>query len=244
MEEYNDIDLRPYLLAVAQRWYWIILAALLAAGTVAIISMQLPKTYTATASLVLFIRQTGSQVGVNESIISVETIDIGARRQGLLALAASSVVEAQLRPEDVQRVAPAGYQPGMLTEQINVDSDGDLINISAEAPSPEQAQALADTWAGTYVSYVKTLYTDEHSEVQLAGKALLPTEPSAPRVSLNAILAGLLGSALAVGLILLLTLTRQPTPRPERARDSRNVNLRMKPSAPDGQRVASQAHRE
>ena len=228
MEEYDDIDLRPYLLVVARRWYWIVGAALLAALAAAIISMQLPKTYTATASLLLFIRQTGSQVGVNQSIISVETIDIAARRQGLLALAENSAIEAQFRPEDLQRVATAGYQAGMFTGRINVDADGDLVHISADAPSPEQAQALADTWANTYVGYVKTLYTDEHSQVQLAGKALLPTTPSGPQVSRNAIFAGLVGGALAVALILILTLARQPTVRPDRARDSRSLG--MKPS--------------
>jgi capsular polysaccharide biosynthesis protein len=241
MEEYDDIDLRPYLLAVARRWYWIVAATLLAAAIAAGISMQMPKSYTATASLVLFIRQTVSQVGVNQSIISVETIDIAARRQGLLALARSNAIEAQIRPEDLQRVAPADYQPGVLTGRINVEADGDLISISAHAPSPEQAQVLADVWANTYVGYVKTLYNDEHSQVQLAGKALLPAAPSGPQISRNLIFAGLLGASAAVALILILTLVRQTLARPDRARDSRAVAVRPGRSVGqrDGQPIAS-----
>lgn len=208
MQEYDDIDLRPYLTAVARRWYWIIVGALLTALIVAGISTQWSKTYTATSSVLMFIRQTGSQVGANEPLVRIETIDISARRQGLLALAESSAIETQIKPEDFQRVAPADYKPGELTKQITINANGDLLTVSASAPSPEQAQALADIWASTFVSYTDTLYTDEHSQVQLAGKALLPTEPSEPRVARNAVFAGLIGGLVATAIIMLLALLR------------------------------------
>lgn len=202
MQEYDDIDLRPYLTAVARRWYWIVVGALLAALLGAGISTQMPKEYTATTSVLMFIRQTGSQVGANEPLVRIETIDIPSRRQGLLALAESPAIETQIKPEDLQRVAPAGYTPGTLTKQITVNATGDLISVAATAPTPEQAQTLADIWSNTFVSYVDTLYTDEHSQVQLAGKALLPTEPSSPRIALNAVFAGLIGGLVATATIM------------------------------------------
>jgi uncharacterized protein involved in exopolysaccharide biosynthesis len=213
MQEYDDIDLRPYLVAVARRWYWVVGVALLAALLAAGISNQLPKAYTATSSVLLFIRQTGSQVGANDPLVRIETIDVAARRQGLLALAGSSAIETQIAPADLQRVAPAHYTPGTLTERITITSDGDLLTIAAVAPTPEQAQALADIWASTFVSYADTLYTDEHSEVQLAGKALLPTTPSEPQIARNVISAGLLGSLLATLGIMLWAITRRSTTR-------------------------------
>ncbi|HEY0605064.1 MAG TPA: Wzz/FepE/Etk N-terminal domain-containing protein [Herpetosiphonaceae bacterium] len=202
MQEYDDIDLRPYLTAVARRWYWIVVGALLAALVVAGISTQLPKEYTATASVLMFIRQTGSQVGANEPLVRIETIDITARRQGLLALAESPAIETQIKPEDLQRVAPASYTPGTLTEEIAINATGDLLTVAATAPTPEQAQLLADVWANTFVSYVDTLYTDEHSQVQLAGKALLPIKPSFPRIALFAVFAGLIGGLVATAIVM------------------------------------------
>jgi uncharacterized protein involved in exopolysaccharide biosynthesis len=209
MQEYDDLDLRPYLVAVARRWYWVLGVALLAALLAAGVSSQLPKAYTASSSVLLFIRQTGSQVGTNQPLLRIETIDITARRQGLLALAHSPAIETQIAPADLQRVAPANYRPGMLSSRIAIEADGDLLTISAVAPTPEQAQALADIWATTFVSYADTLYTDEHSQLQLVGKALRPLAPSEPQVQRNAIFAGLLGGVFATaGIVLWAVVSR------------------------------------
>ena len=241
MQEYDDIDLRPYLIAIARRWYWIVVGALVAALIAAGISAQLPRAYTATASVLMFIRQTGSQVGTNEPLVRIETIDITARRQGLLALVQNSAIETQIKPDDLQRVAPAGYVPGSLTQQIATDADGDLLTIAATAASPEQAQALADIWASTFVSYADTLYTDEHSQMQLAGKALLPTQPSSPQVLLNIGAAGLIGGIAVTAIILLLTLLR-PATHAIRRKD-RQTAARGRNSAQPITRVsASQTH--
>lgn len=216
MQEYDDIDLRPYLAAVARRWYWIVGLAVLAALIVAGVSMQLPQTYTATSSVLLFIRQTGSQVGVNEPLVRIETIDIVARRQGILALAKNPAIEAQIRQEDLERVAPASYAPGSLTKQIAIDADGDLLTISASAPTPQQAQALADLWTNTFVSYADTLYTDEHSRIQIVGKALPPVQPSSPQAARNALFAALMVSLAAVPLVAFWSQRRRLQPSTER----------------------------
>ncbi|HEX6289122.1 MAG TPA: hypothetical protein VFZ66_08015 [Herpetosiphonaceae bacterium] len=216
MQDYDDVDLRPYMLAVARRWYWVVIGALLVAVIVAGVSMSLPKTYTATSSVLLFIRQTGSQVGVNEPIVRIETIDITARRQGLLALAQSDAIEAQIQPDVLKQLVPGGYQPGTLTRYISVRADGDLLKISASAASPEQARALADAWATTYVNYVKALYTDQHSEVQLAGRALTPLGPSSPQTTLNTLVGGVAGALIGIVLALLIDVMRTPAPAARR----------------------------
>jgi uncharacterized protein involved in exopolysaccharide biosynthesis len=219
MEDYDDIDLRPYMLAIAKRWYWVVASALLLAAIAAGVSTVLPKQYTATASVLLFIRQTGSQVGVNQPIVSIETIDIVSRRQGLLALAQSDAIEAQIQPDVLKQVASGAYRPGMLAQQIKVRAEGDLLKISAYGASPEQAQRLADTWATTYVNYVKTLYTDEHSQVQMAGAALQPLGPSTPNIVLNTLIGGVIGALIGAALALFQTSRRQRAPATQRRID-------------------------
>lgn len=203
--EYDEIDFRPYIVAVIRRWYWIIASALLIAGATGGLLTLVPKTYAATAAVVIQIQQTGSQLGVNNALLNIETIDAGARRQGLVSLATSEVIESRIDPATLARLAPANYKPGMIVRRnlVQVQADGDLLNIRASAPSPQQAKELVDLWATTYVDYAKTLYTDQHSQVQLASAALIPFEPSGPPIIRYAVLAGILGGLLTIGGIIL-----------------------------------------
>lgn len=218
MEENDDIDLRPYVIAIVRRWPWIIGAALLAGLLAVGVTSMLPKTYTATASVLMFIRQTGSQVGSAEPILSIETIDVNSRRQGLLGLAENSAIEARIPPDVLARVTPPDYKPGMIVERdyINITANGDLLTVTARAETPQQAQELANVWASTYVDYTKTLYTDQHSNVTLVGNAVLPFEPSGPNAVRNAVVAALLAAIGAVAGIVLIELTGARLALPQR----------------------------
>lgn len=195
-----EIDLRRYLSAILRRWSWIIAAALIAAITAAGVSSLLPKKYTATATILMLIEQTRMQVGPTAPMMSVEAIDAGSRRQGLLTLAQSTTIEAKLPPDVVKRVTSVGYRPGMLVQrkQLEATANGDLVEISATAPSAAQAKELADAWATTYVNYANSLFTDQHSNVQLAGAAVLPWKPTSPSVVVNTLLAAVAGAMLGI----------------------------------------------
>ncbi|MDP9310899.1 MAG: Wzz/FepE/Etk N-terminal domain-containing protein [Chloroflexota bacterium] len=200
--EPTDFDLRPYVMGVLRRWHWLITAMVLTALVAGAVSLVLPKKYAATAPVLIFIRQTGSELSANTPLLSIETIDVESRRQGLLALATSETVETQLPADVVNRVAGARYRPGLFLqrEQISASAEGDLIKIQAVAPSSQQAKALADAWATTYVAQVQKLYTDEHSSVQLAGDALAPLAPISPDLPKNIAAGAFVG--LLVGIIL------------------------------------------
>jgi uncharacterized protein involved in exopolysaccharide biosynthesis len=220
----NDtIDLRPYLAGIAKRWYWPIGIAMIGAIAAWIIAMQIQPTFTATSSVLVFIRQTGSQVGVNEPILRIETIDTGARRQGLVALAQSNTIEAQLPDDAIQQAAPADYRPGRLTQRISARAEGDLISISARGSSPQQAKALADTWTRTFAAYANETYTDQHSEVRLAGDALLPYEPTSPRTAMMIALGLGLGFLLGITLALAETSTGRSLLRFGRTADAQHA---------------------
>lgn len=203
-----EIDLRKYAVAILRRWRLIVLAAIVSAGIALGLSLVLPKTYTATASALIFIRQTGSQLGTNEPLLNIETIDVGSRRQGLVALASSETIEAQLPPHVVQQATPPNYRPGMLVRSglIEVGLNGDLINITAKGSTPSQAKTLVDAWMNTYIAVVDQFYTDEHSTVRLAGEAIAPYQAASPRIGINTITAGIAGVILGTIMVLLLEL--------------------------------------
>lgn len=216
--EHAEIDIHPYLAEIVRRWYWIILGVLLTALPAAALLLLQPPTYSATSSVLMLIRQTGSQIGLNQPLVSVETIDVGARRQGLLALSRNTAVESRLPQDVIDRIALANYRPGMFIQQnlIQVRADGDLINISAEATSPEQAKLLADAWATTYVEYVGTLYNDDHSQIQLASQAVLPFEPNGPQVVRNTLIAAVLGALVSLFVIIIQTFFATQRAQPSR----------------------------
>lgn len=231
----HDISFQPYVAAILKRWPWIVLMGLLAAGLGAGITLLLPQTYTATASALVLVRQTGSQIGTNEQILSIETIDILARRQGLLGLAQNGAIEAQIPPEVIQRIAPEDYRPGQLLQQLRVSNTGDLINITARAKSAEQAKALADAWVNSFVTYANTLYTDQHSQVRLVGNALLPYQPSGPSVRSNTVIAGISGILLAIFLTMLEVVAGRPLlPAGRRSRQPRRPDV--SPPQPEASR--------
>lgn len=210
--EYMEIDLRRYIDAIRKHGYWIALLTLAAALGTAALTMTKQRTYVATATVLTIVRQTSSQLGTDDSLLSLESIDMNARRHGLLILAQSDAVEARLPADVVQRVVPNDYKPGMMVTdgQVEAAPQGDLIEITATAAEPELAKELADAWAQTFVDYVEPLYTDEHSEVKLASTAVLPYRPEATGLVRNTLLAGAAGLLLGVGLALLLELMRKP----------------------------------
>jgi uncharacterized protein involved in exopolysaccharide biosynthesis len=219
----NEFDVRKYVLDVLKRWPIILLATVVAGLTAFGVSMILPKTYTAKSVVLLFVRQTGSQLGVNEALINVESIDSGARRVGLVALAQSDTIESLLPADVVQRIVPDDYKPGLIVrnEQINVVSQGDLLEIRATAPTAQQAKDLADVWATTYVDLIRRLYTDEHTRVEPVSNALLPINPSGPGIIRNTAVGVLSGFLFGLTVAMVMTLFMPKSLAPQRVRADR-----------------------
>lgn len=208
--ENDEIDLRPYIGAILRRWRLVVTLLFVGAIVAASISLALPKRYTATASTIVFIRQTGSQVGLNQQYLTIETIDIGARRQGLAALAKSDTIETKLPPDVVSQFTEGQYTPGKLTDLIKVTTDGDLMQIAATARTPQYAKAVADAWARTYVTYVQSLYQDGYTRVQLASDAIQPYKPSSPNVLRNTAFGAFVGLLAGILLALAWHVRRSP----------------------------------
>ncbi len=219
----NNFDGLKFVLDVLKRWPLILLATVIAGLTAFGASMMLPETYTAKSVVLLFVRQTGSQLGVNEQLINVETIDAGAGRVGLVALAQSDTIEAQLPADVIQRIAPAKYKPGVFVEndQISVQSQGDLLEITATGATPEQAKELADAWAATYINLIRSLYTDEHTRVEPVSNALLPLGPSGPPIIRNTLVGSLGGFLFGLTVAMIITLFIPKAVVPQRVRAER-----------------------
>ncbi len=214
----QEIDLRPYFLAIARRWRLILLLALIAAVTAASLTLALPNRYRyqATALVSMLIRQTGSEIGIDRPLVAIQSIDVGARRQGLVRLSQSSSIEASLPHEVLQQVTEPGYRPGMLANggRIEVVQTGDILEIRATGATPEAAKLLADAWAQTFVEQAQTIFDDDHSRVRLAGVATLPYAPLSSGVVRNTAIAGFLGIIIGLVAAIALEFVRRPGSAP------------------------------
>lgn len=159
----DEIDLRPYFNVIAKRWRLILASGLITALVAALVSLALPKAYTATAAVL--IRPTYSQLAFDERFITEDSpLDpkSDSHIKALTALAASPAIETAIPASKLQQLAPEDYLPGDLSEDyISISSEGDLLLIEATGSSPEQARDLADTWAETFVSYANKLYSEQ-----------------------------------------------------------------------------------
>ena len=175
----DEIDLRKYI-DILIAWRWEILAmtvagALLAAAAVLGMRFLQAPEYTATSTVA--IARTSSNVNFDENFqttLNEQNLTTSARadvlvttrRAALVGLVANGAVAEAVSTaldssfEEEERVprrlmgrieAEAVVAPGSRTE-------GDLIQITAGADTPEKAAALANAWAHAYVEHVNRLY--------------------------------------------------------------------------------------
>lgn len=82
--------------------------------------------------------------------------------------------------------------------------DTQLLEITAENPSPARAKLIADTYANVFIAYARTyLAANTKATISLADGAPLPTSPARPKPTLYVLIAAILGLALGVALAFL-----------------------------------------
>jgi uncharacterized protein involved in exopolysaccharide biosynthesis len=154
----DEIDLRPYVVALARHGRIIALIVIMATIGAMLVAVSLPQNYTASADILILPSQ--SQVTFDSRFVTDNTVlgtDIPSRRQSLIALASSQALEGQVRsqlPPDLAQTAP-----GALARRMDVRAEGDLLHIETSASDPQLAQTLATSWGQAYATTVNDLYS-------------------------------------------------------------------------------------
>ncbi len=160
MTEEDELDLRPWLFAIIERWRIVLSLALLLALLAASLTLFIMPDHQATATLLLV--STNSQVTLDERFVTTDPIleaaNTSPQRMALIELATSvelarrvvaDLGEPELTREDLEA----------LIEQIELATQGDLINIVASAPDQAEALTLAETWGTQYRQMVIEIYS-------------------------------------------------------------------------------------
>ena len=169
----DEIDLGKYLAVLIRQWKWVVGLAALAAIVALGVSFLLPPTYEATASVAIV--QTRSDLTFNPNFVTQTDVAaqsiananalaaiLDARRAALEALVVNGNVAAQVVGQIGSQLPPEQRDPATLLDQVqgHAVSKGDLIQITAQSASPDQAALLANTWAHAYEKQVNMVYSE------------------------------------------------------------------------------------
>lgn len=161
MEE--EIDLRPYIEALVNHWYWLVGAGLIAAVAAFIISSLLPPTYEATALVAV--------TETRQRIVFDPRIQTEEERQPLQAFPQLATSDDLVRQLFTQMSLPqtelASVQDLRKRLTAQSGSDPSLIELTASFQDAETASQIANTWANIFVAWANEIYRNSNGE-QLA----------------------------------------------------------------------------
>jgi uncharacterized protein involved in exopolysaccharide biosynthesis len=195
-EEYYEIDLRRYIIALF-RWWWVIaLCALLAGGAALMVSMLMTPTYEASAGVVTLRSQTEISLGSSIQTLTDQDISLaeaakgvveerterrltsmaGMVKNGAIAEKVSAELSDLLTEEEQQPSRLLGHVKGQILELEEGEGRSDTIEIVVSYDDPEKASAIANAWGREYETYVNQIYgeasvapfTDINQQVQEA----------------------------------------------------------------------------
>ena len=151
---YEEIDLRPYVLALIRNWMWIVGAAVVAALAAFAVSSSLPPTYEARATVAVVEAREVVQFDPRfESIVE------GQPLSAYPALATSDELLQQVLAEvegDLPEVETVQGLRGML--EAEAGDHPSLVYLSASHEDPQTAAEVANAWAVQFVSWAGEIY--------------------------------------------------------------------------------------
>jgi capsular polysaccharide biosynthesis protein len=157
MEE--ETDLRGYIRVLLRHWKIIVSITLIAGLVAGLIGFLGSPSYEAKAGVVITkARVIFTPENKPPSDDVVFALDI--ERETLIALVKSSSVASQVIEQLGDRLEPDERGLASLISKVQVENQGDFIEILVEDPDAEKAADIANAWAESYASYVNGLYSD------------------------------------------------------------------------------------
>jgi uncharacterized protein involved in exopolysaccharide biosynthesis len=167
MTVYDDeIDLRPYILALFRHWWQIGLIVVILSASAYLYTNRQPRIYKATATILL--TRTRSNLTLAEQFPTVsEPVDTRSRMDALLSITKSDTLAVEtlnlvgdMLPEENRNIEA-------IKNRVSITNQGDTILVSATAQEPETAAKIANTWALQAVQDINLAYSGEQPLAEL-----------------------------------------------------------------------------
>jgi uncharacterized protein involved in exopolysaccharide biosynthesis len=154
----NEIDLRPYILALVRNWWRIGLIAILAAAVTIGLSLLQSKNYVATATILLTRSQASLRLAEQFPTIQENIYDSSSRMNALLTIAQSDAISFATLNSVAEMLPADEREMEAIKDRVEVANNGDSILISASAETPELAAEIANSWARQAVIAINQAY--------------------------------------------------------------------------------------
>lgn len=189
------MELTQYI-AIARRWWWLLLLTALVGGLTAYVASQLvTPTYRATTTMLVVQQQDPGTVGL-------------ADLQASERLANTFTELVTLRPVLDTAIQRAGLNitAEELEERLSVSSPPttQLLEITAEASTPEAARDIANVVAVTFIESNQSALGSRPGIVSIVETAQLPLEPDEPSPLRNSLLGAFLALMATAGIVALV----------------------------------------
>jgi uncharacterized protein involved in exopolysaccharide biosynthesis len=163
----DEIDLRPYILAIIKYWWLIILLAAVAGISALVFSLIQAREFQATTTVLLTRSRATLSLAEQFPTIS-EPVDANARMDSLVSIAFSDGIASQALNALDGKLAAQFENYDDFKESVEVSSEGDLLLITATAQDPELAVEMANEWARQTVTAINFAYSGEQplAEIQ------------------------------------------------------------------------------
>ncbi|MDM8527701.1 Wzz/FepE/Etk N-terminal domain-containing protein [Anaerolineales bacterium HSG24] len=160
MEE--AIDLRQYVTVLLKYKYWLIIIPLLFAAVTYFGLSTRPPIYQSQATLSMLRLRSEIDFEPKYKIIEEQGSDQSARRTTLATLIESSAVASEVLPtlEADSKIETVEQ----LQNLIEVEPEGNLLIIKANATSPELATHIANSWAKQAEQYINEIYSQSSDQ--------------------------------------------------------------------------------
>ncbi len=197
------MELKIYARILLRRW-WVLLAGFLVVfAAVWYWTSQQPFVYEAKTTLVIRPR---TDLAVDDEY--VRTLDLVSRRAEINATFSEVAGSGTIHSLAVERLQlPREKQRG-LSVSARIIGGTNILEITVQGRDPLVVKDFANVVGAETVRYVRNLY--DIFELGLLDEAKLPNSPVKPTMSLNLSLGAMLGLALGVGLVFLLTYLDAP----------------------------------
>jgi uncharacterized protein involved in exopolysaccharide biosynthesis len=157
----DEIDLRPYILALIRNWWRIALVAILLASLALAFSMLQAGEYVATATVLLTRSQASLKLAEQFPTIQENIYDSSSRMNALLTIAQSDAIALATLNSVGDRLPADKRELEEIKDRVEVTDKGDSILVSAVAETPELAAEIANTWARQAILAVNQAYSGD-----------------------------------------------------------------------------------
>ncbi len=208
-------DRKPYdYFTPFMRWFWLLVlcTAIGAIGAFVVTKLQKP-VYKATT--VLVVNGTGTTPLPQAASIQATMYARLIVQPGVMQLAARQA---------------GGITAADMAQRIQASSESNiaLIDISADDTSPKRAAQLANSVASAFISVLGEQGLSDTYPAEIVQPAIAPTAPDHPNPVINALVGAVLGLALGIVVIHLLSWLNDQPPTPvnnERQDDERQDDV-------------------